>query len=86
MSYELTLSIAEDSPEGRLIDTKAEAEHLSREEAARKTMNGIVDRIKRQNPDMLPRYIRNTNRNPRTLLMSCQRHQHVSPGPKLFYV
>lgn len=41
MSYELTLDIREDSPEGRNIETLAETEHVSREEAARKLLAGL---------------------------------------------
>jgi hypothetical protein len=41
MTYELTLVIHEDSPEGRNIETLAEAERISREEAARKLLAGV---------------------------------------------
>lgn len=34
MSYQITLSIHEDSPQGLNIEALAEAEHVSREEAA----------------------------------------------------
>jgi len=34
MTYELTLSIQEDSPQGHNIETLAENEHISREQAA----------------------------------------------------
>lgn len=39
MSYELTLNIAEDSPEGQNIQSLVEAQHISREEAARKLLS-----------------------------------------------
>lgn len=39
MSYEITLSIQEDSPQGRNIEAVAETEHLSREEAALKLLS-----------------------------------------------
>lgn len=38
MSYEIILSIREDSPQGRNIEMLAEAEHVSREEAALKLL------------------------------------------------
>lgn len=39
MSYEITLSIQEDSPQGRNIEAIAEIEHVSREEAALKLLS-----------------------------------------------
>ena len=41
MSYELTLVIREDSPEGRNIETLAQAEQVSQEDAARKLLAGV---------------------------------------------